>query len=119
MKQFLKKARQAATETYEFIMEALGWVNIVWCLWVMCFYNGLLILYGYYYLMNFLFGFVPINACNSCLFATIVAFTAVTALIFICVFLEDLNYTIIDELNKYQPTTRLGRKILKIIIKYW
>jgi hypothetical protein len=119
MKQFLKNARQALLETYDFIMEALRWVHIVCCLWLFVFYNGLIILYGYYYLMNFLFSFVPINAVTKCLFVTILAFTAFTALIFICVYLEDLNYFIIDELNKHQPTTKLGRKILKIIRKYW
>jgi hypothetical protein len=119
MKQFLKKASQAATEIYHFIKEALGYHLIGWFIFFSCFFNGLLILYVMGELLNFVFGLMPINEVTKYLFVAILAFTAGTALIYICVFIEDLNFTILKELNKLQPTTKLGRKILKIIIKYW
>jgi len=53
------------------------------------------------------------------LLVAFLSFSAVTALIFICLYLEEVNDFIIEQLNEQQPTTKLGRKILSIIKKYW
>jgi hypothetical protein len=111
--------RQALLETLDFIMETLRLVLVICLLWLLAVSNGLIILYNYYYLVELLLSFVPINAVTKMLLVAFLSFSAVTALIFICLYLEEVNDFIIEQLNEQQPTTKLGRKILSIIKKYW